>query len=230
MTIKESREEKEARDYINSFTDGLLKELDSTFEDSICNILTFIDEEVDLGIEFTRQQRLILKLVYGLPLEDEDIAILEYWKALGKTTWAGDIEKKLQVLILEAGRRCLSKDTYIFTNQGLVKMSELDGINLSVDSLYNTNPVSDIWNNGIAKVTKVKTELGLSVDATLTHSLATSSGWKQVKDLTTEDALVIKAEKDCWPTKKVDLTNHLIKANNQNFKVRRTRDNPYRTI
>lgn len=67
------------------------------------DILTFINEEVDLGIELTLQQRTVLKAFYNMPLTDEEISVLEYWKLRNNCTWSAD--EKYQLLVLEAGRR-----------------------------------------------------------------------------------------------------------------------------
>lgn len=69
------------------------------------NIIEFIEQEVDLGITLTRNQLLPLKITYGCPLDPEDIAVIEYWKAVGKTTMSEIRERPPQVMVLESGRR-----------------------------------------------------------------------------------------------------------------------------
>lgn len=94
------------------------------------NIIEFIKHEVNLGIDLTDQQKLVLKLVYGLPLSDQELSILEYWHALNKTTWnPGSEPSELQTLILEAGRRsgkCKNiLNSCIFMENGLTYGYEL---------------------------------------------------------------------------------------------------------
>jgi hypothetical protein len=91
---------------LEEFYHGFAIDVNSIIEDGshIPNIIEFIDLEVDLGIQLTKQQLLILKTLYGIELDEEDTSILEYWKSINKTTWTGDNEF-YQILILEAGRR-----------------------------------------------------------------------------------------------------------------------------
>lgn len=91
---------------LDDFYHGFAIDVNSIIEDGsyIPNIIEFIDLEVDLGIQLTKQQLLILKVLYGIELDEEEISILEYWKSINKTTWTGS-NSFYQILILEAGRR-----------------------------------------------------------------------------------------------------------------------------
>ena len=67
------------------------------------NIIEFVEQEVDLGIELTVQQITVLKCFYNLELTEEEESIVQYWTSLGKSTWSPD--DTYQSLILESGRR-----------------------------------------------------------------------------------------------------------------------------
>lgn len=99
-----SNNKRPALDFQNLFGDLVrdVRELISP-GGALLNILEFIDEEVNLGIKLTLQQNLVLKVLYNLPLTDEDISVLEFWKAAERSTWAPD--QHYQTLILESGRR-----------------------------------------------------------------------------------------------------------------------------
>jgi hypothetical protein len=92
-------------DFDNLF-EGFVREVEEKIYDQASDQLTiieFIEQEVNLGIDLTLQQKTILKAYYNLPLTDEEISVLEFWVARGTCTWhPQDI---YQSLILEAGRR-----------------------------------------------------------------------------------------------------------------------------
>lgn len=80
-----------------------IEDLIDSEEGSTLDIISFIDRELELGIELTRQQKLILKCVYNLKLDPEDKEILEDWKEIDRTTWSSD--QWYQTLVCEGGRR-----------------------------------------------------------------------------------------------------------------------------
>jgi hypothetical protein len=99
-----TRKEMESNIY-TEFAQSLLNALDSEVGPRL-NIIEFIEKEVNLGIELTSQQLLILKLIYGIELSIEDIAILEYWQLQGRTSWTNKRStKEIQNFIFESGRR-----------------------------------------------------------------------------------------------------------------------------
>lgn len=94
----------------------LARDLDSSLTSETgktLNIVEFIQQEVDLGIDLTRNQLLPLKICYGCQLDEEDLAVLDYWKAAGKTTIKNNLTAPPQVMIMESGRRCLTGDTKV---------------------------------------------------------------------------------------------------------------------
>lgn len=86
----------------------LARDLDSSLTSETgktLNIVEFIEQEVDLGIALTRNQLLPLKICYGCELDPEDLAVIDYWRAAGKTTMLEDRKAPPQVMVLESGRR-----------------------------------------------------------------------------------------------------------------------------
>lgn len=69
------------------------------------DILDFIKYELELGIELQREQLLLPKLIYNLPLDDLDEAIIEYWSKVGRIYVDLSYQKKRQEICIEAGRR-----------------------------------------------------------------------------------------------------------------------------
>ncbi|EKQ70416.1 hypothetical protein OsccyDRAFT_0703 [Leptolyngbyaceae cyanobacterium JSC-12] len=95
-------EQLEFNNLLDNLVLGVEERLAKAVPDTL-NILEFLEEEVDLGIELTLQQRTVLKAFYNLPLTEEETSVLEYWNARDTCTWHPD--DIYQVLVLEAGRR-----------------------------------------------------------------------------------------------------------------------------
>jgi hypothetical protein len=75
------------------------------------NIMEFLENEVDItswlgeGGSLTPQQRTILKIYDGLELDDDELALVEAWKALDRTTYDFELgPKSRQAFVMEAGR------------------------------------------------------------------------------------------------------------------------------
>jgi hypothetical protein len=94
------------KNLITDFSESL-KQLESQETGIILSITDFIDQVINLGDEFvlTISQLLILKLVYGLELTEEDHKILDSWQQSQQTTWSNSKKSPPQVLVLESGRR-----------------------------------------------------------------------------------------------------------------------------
>ena len=100
--------------------------------------------------------------------------------------------------VLESGvsggtRRCLSKDTNIITNNGLVKINEINA------SDYAWTPdgykkILNVFKQGKQSITRIKLSNGAFIKATENHRLAipTNNGydWKLVSDLNVGDKLL----------------------------------------
>ena len=110
-----------------------------------------------------------------------------------------------------AMRYCVSKETLINTNKGLISIGKLNGtetelntdneIDIKVNSMNNkVNTSKVLFNSGIHKIYEVKTEAGFSVKTTSNHPLLTLTinenqkpvfAWKTVENLKEDDYAVI---------------------------------------
>ena len=110
-----------------------------------------------------------------------------------------------------AMRYCVSKETLINTNKGVISIGKLNGtetelntdneIDIKVNSMNNkVNTSKVLFNSGIHKIYEVKTEAGFSVKATSNHPLLILTTdenkkpvyvWKTVKNLKEGDYAVI---------------------------------------
>lgn len=101
----------------DSFFDQLADQLQTTFaaDTAAVDIVDFVENVIDKeawGIKLDRRQLLILKVYYGVDLDDDDLAILEAWglEEVDRTTFnvqdfLEDGPCVYQSLILECGRR-----------------------------------------------------------------------------------------------------------------------------
>ena len=125
---------------------------------------------------------------------------------------------------IEATNPCVTGDSYISTELGLIKMEELynkyakGGIKIFTDDrtfggkqVVNGEPLFDapdlseeskgvslnivaaVYNNGEKNVAKLITKSGYEIKATYDHQFLTVEGWKKLKDITTEDKILIQS-------------------------------------
>ncbi len=125
---------------------------------------------------------------------------------------------------IEATNPCVTGDSYISTEFGMVKIKKLydkfvnGGIKIYTDDrtfggsqVVNGEPVFDVpnvsqefngvslnsitavYNNGEKNVAKIVTESGYEIKATYDHQFLTLEGWKKLKDITTEDKVLIQS-------------------------------------
>ncbi len=102
MPIKKKEKELDFNNLFDNFLKDVTEKLDEDTGGDL-NIIEFVYQELDLGIELTPQQTLVLKAAYGIPLTEEEESILEYWQAINRCHWHGD--RNYQLLIFEVGRR-----------------------------------------------------------------------------------------------------------------------------
>lgn len=168
------------------------------------NIIEFIQQEVDLGISLTRNQLIPLKIMYNIPLDLEDISVLEYWKASSKTTWDKPRESAPQVMVLESGRRCLVGATRIKTpGGGFITFNELNKhyfkdnegdnlkatINLLIDRGNHNTLATELYRYIVNEITQVITD-STHIEGTSNHRvLVKTKGWVALKDLEIGDEL-----------------------------------------
>ncbi len=98
---------------LNSFFEGLAADIRQEYSTDCAatNIMEFLENEVDItswlgeGGSLTPQQKILLKIYDGLELDDEELAFVEAWKALDRTTYDFELgPRKRQAFILECGR------------------------------------------------------------------------------------------------------------------------------
>lgn len=113
--------------------------------------------------------------------------------------------------------KCVDKNTLIFTDQGLVRISELansnqnnytyiESQNIYVEGRKKLNEATQIYKGGKENTLKLETTLGYSITATDDHRLLvyTNQGkekWKNVKDITTQDHLVLRCNQGSFSSK-----------------------------
>ncbi|MBC7809570.1 MAG: hypothetical protein H7175_00390, partial [Burkholderiales bacterium] len=99
---------------------------------------------------------------------------------------------------------CLTPDTLVFTEDGLLRLDEIvrhsdkgwqeQTLNIMTDEGQRTS--RQVYNNGVADVLRVQTDMGLSITGTPNHKVKvmTSSGpeWRQLDELQTGDAIMVK--------------------------------------
>ncbi len=94
---------------------------------------------------------------------------------------------------------CVTGDTRIHTNQGLVKARELfdqeTEIEVTIDGRFGlanaTTPSTRVFRTGVKPVFRLQTEEGYFVRATADHRFMTPSGWVQMNQLKTGDKIHI---------------------------------------
>jgi len=94
---------------------------------------------------------------------------------------------------------CVTGDTRIHTNRGLVKARELfdneTEIEVAIDGRFGlanaTTPSTRVFRTGVKPVFRLQTEEGYYVRATADHRFMTPSGWMQMNQLKTGDKIHI---------------------------------------
>lgn len=125
---------------------------------------------------------------------------------------------------IEATNPCVTGDSYISTEYGLMKMEEIynkypkGGIKIFTDDrtfggkqVVNGEPFFDtpdisgnmngvslnyttaFYNNGKKDIAKLITKSGYEIKATYDHQFLTTDGWKKLKDITTDDNILIQS-------------------------------------
>ncbi|MEM3088198.1 MAG: adenosylcobalamin-dependent ribonucleoside-diphosphate reductase [Candidatus Bathyarchaeia archaeon] len=95
--------------------------------------------------------------------------------------------------VIESTNPCVSRDTFITTDEGLVRIDRLHNPQrvLAGDGAFH--PIAWVGRTGLKEVYKIKTKAGYEVKATSDHKFLTSNGiWKPVIELTGNDELVLQ--------------------------------------
>ena len=132
---------------------------------------------------------------------------------------------------IEATNPCVTGDSYVSTEFGLIKIEELydkfvnGGIKIYTDdrtfggkmavngeSVFDVpnvsqefngvslNSITAVYNNGEKNVAKIVTKSGYEIKATYDHQFLTLDGWKKLKDITTEDKVLIQSQNGAFST------------------------------
>ena len=117
---------------------------------------------------------------------------------------------------IESTNPCVSGNTFVSTEKGLVKIKEIAGENTYVLTNSNVPIISKnqillqkeaqlqqalaIFKTGIKETYKLKTKSGYEINATADHKILTENGWKQLGDLTENDLIMIQAQEGMFNT------------------------------
>lgn len=92
---------------------------------------------------------------------------------------------------IESTNPCVSKDTLVTTNVGIVEIEKTHNP-MHVMTYDGFKPLRWVGQTGLKEVFRVKTNAGYEVEATENHKFLTSNGWKELKNLTSGDKLILQ--------------------------------------
>lgn len=187
----------------NDFTETL-KQLDCQETGETLDIVAFSKEIINLGdnFELTRAQIIILKLSYGMDITEEELSIVQSWQAQEITTWSLKKASPPQVIVIEAGRRCLVGSTIIKTFTGTTTLQKLASIYFH-DSYSNTAEIdltikrhgtytqaTELYRYKLTETIKL-TGKHFSIEGAVDHQLlVVNKGWTALKDIQLDDVLI----------------------------------------
>lgn len=139
----------------------------------------------------------------------------EVWNAIIESAWASaepgiwfrersnEMSNSHYFSTLISTNPCLTGDTRLYTDQGLVTLQELfdeeTEFKVAVDSRFGIGnfflPSTRVFMTGIKPVFRLQTREGYSVRATADHRFMTQQGWKELRDLKPGDALHVMNRK-----------------------------------
>jgi intein/homing endonuclease len=221
-------------DFFGSLVDSINDQLGHS--DVAKDIIDFIDNVIDRegwGVkEVHRRQYLLFKTFYGLELDEEDIALLQAWYELDRTSINPEFYQSgvpFQSLCVEAGRRaskCITLDTLIPTNQGFIEAKELRldptvewqsvDFNVAIPGKVTCNADCRFY-NGFAEVKRIKTFNGYSIGATNNHriKILDKSGlirWEYMDNLRVGDVVCIERNSNLWAEQYQEVYSYFEKA------------------
>jgi ribonucleoside-diphosphate reductase alpha chain len=99
---------------------------------------------------------------------------------------------------IEATNPCITGDTLIFTDQGLRPIRKLvENFDVGVATISESQQLlfkrAIAFKTGTKATFKIKTDSGYEIQATSDHKFLTEKGWKKLKDLTTNDRLILQS-------------------------------------
>ncbi len=114
---------------------------------------------------------------------------------------------------IKATNPCIVGSSLVATENGLIRMNELaknypaGGILILNDKRTiinsnsglltigtNLNSISRIWKTGIKETFKLTTKSGFEIIATTDHKILTTDGWKELKNLSIKDSVLIQSD------------------------------------
>lgn len=210
------------------------------FAPRIFNILEYIQQPWGLGMMLYPVQQFIVKLYYHLPLDDQNKTIevrdmfatkvihhfteKEYLKYLyneGRCN-IGEQDHERRELCLAIGRRggkCVSGDTLVSTDLGLIPIAELgeapeeDFADLSVGVSQEAGRQARstaFYNGGVKPTFTIKSKCGYRVTGTANHrvKVMTEAGrvdWRYLDQVRPSDMLAVNRSTDLWVKDPLDL-------------------------
>ena len=159
--------------------------------------------------------------------EDLHIAIdLIYHSVLTFNFLNDKIDKGYSECLILGETRCISGDSYVFTDRGLIQIKELEkqqlfpGLfhkinNLNVRCKEGKQRVNLLYKNKKQQVIKITTRKGFSIKAIPEHPIYTTEGFQEFHKLKTGDFIAIKKDvnlfgKNKMPLEKARLLGYLI--------------------
>lgn len=216
----------------------------------VVDIITFIESDWGLGMKLFPVQRVILKAHYGIPLDDDPnhTFTVTDWKRQNaqEFTEAGYLRylyeegrcnisevtpgQERRQLILSIGRRsgkCVTGDTLLLTDEGVVRMDSFDDFKSWVSYPgaeffpLETGVVQEggrrarsayFYRGGFREIVRVRTHCGYEISGTPNHRVRvmTEAGvveWKHLSDFAKGDVIAIHRNTDMWARKYVSTRN-----------------------
>lgn len=100
--------------------------------------------------------------------------------------------------------RCLVGDTYINTNQGMVKIVQVE-VGDEVVTRDGTDSVVEWVPNGIKDVYRLTLRGGWEIRATGNHPVWTERGWVPLQELRSDDKVQVRVGANLWPQNYVEI-------------------------
>lgn len=91
---------------------------------------------------------------------------------------------------------CVTADTMVLTDQGKLPVRELIGTKFNAIVNGKSYKTTGFWKTGTKPVYLLTTSDGYSVRATSNHKILTTNGWKELKDITENDSVVLNHNTD----------------------------------
>ena len=98
--------------------------------------------------------------------------------------------------LVEATNPCLSKNTWVMTDQGARQIKNIIGkpTKLALDGKFYQTSSKGFFQTGIKQLYQLKTKHGYCIQATANHLIKTQSGWKKVNEITKSDFILLSQQ------------------------------------